>query len=256
MYFSRYHFTTCTQSIGYPGKPPPLLNILMLTPEDIKRKTGEFAAGFVQSGMSIGLGTGTTVYWLIQALGKRCKEGLDLVVVPTSTQSEKLAKEAGIRTGSLNDIDRLPLAIDGADEIDPAGQLIKGGGGALLREKIVAAAADKLLIIADHTKLVDCLGAFPLPIEVVPFGYRQVMNRIGELGMTTSIRLREKEDRIFVSDQGHYILDCSFNRIIDASWLNTTIHDMPGVVETGLFIGMADEAIIGYDDGSLKTIKY
>src|SRR6266498_123419 len=146
--------------------------------EQAKKNAGVFAVDFVKQEMTIGLGSGTTVYWFVQELSKRIEQGLHVTAVPTSVQTEQLAKKAGIRISDLNEIDRLILTIDGADEIDPLGQLIKGGGGALLREKIVAAASNELIIIADSSKLVRQLGKFPLPVEVVPFGYKQVQRQI------------------------------------------------------------------------------
>src|SRR6266498_6050874 len=143
--------------------------------------------------MNIGVGSGTTVYWFIQELGKRIKEGLEITAIPTSSETERLAKKNGIMLSDLNEIDRLKLTIDGADEIDPLGQLIKGGGGALLQEKIVATASDELIIIGDSSKLVKQLGKFPLPIEVIPFGYKKVQEKIISSGLCNTVSLRQKE---------------------------------------------------------------
>ena len=228
----------------------------MLTLEEIKKNIGIYAVDFIKHEMEIGLGTGTTVYWLMQELGKRIKQGLKVTVVPTSEQTAQLAKKAGIVMSDLNAINRLALAIDGADEIDPQGQLIKGGGGALLREKIVAAASDKLIIIADNSKLVYQLGAFPLPVEVVPFGHKQAMRRIIQTALCKRINLRKKNDEIFITDHNHYILDCEFEKIDDASLLNNVLHQIPGVVETGLFINMTTKAIVGFDDGRVEVISF
>lgn len=155
----------------------------MLSADEIKKALGIYAADFVKQEMAIGLGTGSTVYWLIQELGKRVKQGLNIAIVPTSVQTQELAKEAGIRVTDLDTIISLPLTIDGADEIDTQGQLIKGGGGALLQEKIVASASNELIIIADSSKLVSQLGKFPLPVEVIPFGYKQVIQKIIHAGI-------------------------------------------------------------------------
>ena len=163
---------------------------------------------------------------------------------------------AGITLTDLHAIDRLSLTIDGADEIDPQGQLIKGGGGALLQEKIVAAASDKLLIIADGSKLVECLGKFPLPVEVIPFAHKQVERKIFNLNICKKMTLRQANGEIFVTDHHNYILDCECEKINDAYALNISLHLIPGVVETGLFIGMTDQSIIGYDDGRVEIIKY
>jgi len=228
----------------------------MLSPEEIKKNAGVLAADWVKHGMTIGLGTGTTVYWLIQELGKRIRDGLQVTAVPTSRQTAELAREAGIRVTDLDAVDNLVLAIDGADEIDSKGWMIKGGGGALLQEKIVAAAANELLIIVDQSKLVEVLGKFPLPVEVIPFGHRQVRSRILAAAAASSVLLREKDGKPFITDHGHYILDCSYERIGDAPALNSTLHMMPGVVETGLFINMAAHALIGREDGTVEVVHF
>src|ERR1044071_8128397 len=145
----------------------------MLSQDDIKKQLGMYAADLIKPGMKIGLGTGSTVYWLLKELGERKKQGLDFTAVCTSVQTQKILDEEGISYLTLDEVDRLQLTIDGADEVDPAGNLIKGGGGALLQEKIVAAASDELIIIADSSKLVQQLGKFSLPVEVIPFGYKQ-----------------------------------------------------------------------------------
>ena len=206
--------------------------------------------------MTIGIGSGTTVYWLIQELGKRVTQGLNIKAVPTSKQTSDLAKQAGITVLDLNEVDRLLLTIDGADEIDKRGDLIKGGGGALLQEKIVAAASDELVIIADHSKLVERLGKFPLPVEVIPFGYKQVEKKIIDSTKCKKVSLRKKEGDVFVTDHQHYILDCDYGAIHDAAALNTALHLIPGVVETGLFIKMANKAVIGFENGKVELIKY
>jgi ribose 5-phosphate isomerase A len=229
---------------------------MLLTQEEIKKNAGIYAADFIKSEMVIGLGTGTTVYWLIEELGKRVEDGLNLTVVATSDQTAQLAKNAGIIVSDLNAINRLTFTIDGADEIDPEGQLIKGGGGALLKEKIVASASDELLVIADSSKLVEKLGKFPLPVEVVSFGYKQVIEKIIQTGVCKKVTLRKKSNEIFITDLNHYILDCEFEKIDDAFSLNNLLHLIPGVVETGLFIKMATKAIIGYEDGRVEVISY
>jgi ribose 5-phosphate isomerase A len=228
----------------------------MLPPEEIKKNTGIYAADFIKHEMTIGLGTGTTVYWLIDELGKRTSQGLKVTVVPTSEQTAQLAKKAGIILSNLNNIDRLALTIDGADEIDPQGNLIKGGGGALLKEKIVAAASDEVIIIADSSKLVQQLGKFPLPVEVIPFGYKQVIHQIMQTDFCKKVSLRSKNDEIFITDLNHYILDCECEKIDDASSLNSVLHVIPGVVETGLFINIASKAVVGYEDGRVEVIIY
>jgi len=219
-----------------------------------KQKAGEYAATLIEDGITVGIGTGSTVYFFIYALAKRIKEGLQVTGVTTSSQSQQLATELGIHLMDLNDVQQIDITVDGADEIDKDLQLIKGGGGALLQEKIVAAASKKLVIIADESKLVNQLGKFPLPVEVIPFGWKQTMKQIQELGCEKII-LRSKEQQTFVSDQGHYILDCYFEKIANAVSLNQQLNIIPGVVENGLFINMANSAIIAYSDGSIKTIN-
>lgn len=224
--------------------------------DEIKKKVGVYAADLVKRGMTLGLGSGSTVYWLIEELGRRVAQGLEISAVPTSLHTAQLATKAGIPLSDLNDIDHLLLTVDGADEIDLQGQLIKGGGGALLQEKIVASASDELIIIADSSKLVQQLGRFPLPVEVIPFGHEQVAQKIIATGFCKKISLRLKNDKVFITDHGHYILDCYCERIQDASALNIALHLIPGVVETGLFINMASSAIIGYEDGKIGEINY
>ena len=224
----------------------------MLTQEEIKKKLGKYAAGLVPGDTTIGMGTGSTVFWLIQELAIRVRNGFSLKIVPTSIQTKKLAAEAGIGSVELNEVDSLPLTIDGADEIDDHFQLIKGGGGALLQEKMVAAASKKLIIIADETKLVKQLGHFPLPVEVIPAGWKQVQKKIVAAGCSKA-ELRKENNQAFVTDNGHYILDCHFEKISDATALNTAIHLLPGVVETGLFINMATAVIIGRADGTIEA---
>ncbi|HET9825325.1 MAG TPA: ribose-5-phosphate isomerase RpiA [Chitinophagaceae bacterium] len=224
--------------------------------ENIKRNVGIYAADLAKQGMVIGLGSGSTVYWLIQELGKRVQQGLKISAVPTSKVTAQLAKEVGISLTDLNEVHALPLTIDGADEIDGKGQLIKGGGGALLQEKIVAGASAKLVIIADNSKLVRHLGKFPLPVEVIPFGYEHVQRRIVEMGICKKISLRKKDSDIFITDHHNYIMDCECENISDPIAFNISLHLIPGVVETGLFINMANQAVIGFDDGRVEVINY
>lgn len=219
-----------------------------------KQKAGDYAATLIEDRLTVGIGTGSTVYFFIHALAKRVKEGLTIKGVTTSLQSQQLALELGIDLIDLNDVEQIDVTVDGADEIDEDLLLIKGGGGALLQEKIVAAASKKLLIIADESKLVKQLGKFPLPVEVIPFGWKQTMKQIQELGCE-KIEIRSKEQKTFVSDQGHYILDCWFERINAPAILYQQLNNIPGVVENGLFINMADNAIIAYKDGSIKTFR-
>src|SRR4051794_15708694 len=191
----------------------------MLNNDEIKKRAGTYAADFVKNGMTIGIGTGSTVFFLIQELGKRVQQGLQLTVVPTSNKTESMAKELNISIADLNHVDKLALTIDGADEVDRQLQLIKGGGGALLQEKIVAAASEELIIIVDQFKMVEHLGKFPLPVEVIQFGYKQVERKILLMGCS-KVELRQKENQSFITDHKHYILDCYFEKIISPASLN------------------------------------
>ncbi|MDA2164537.1 ribose 5-phosphate isomerase A [[Bacillus thuringiensis] serovar konkukian] len=215
---------------------------------NLKQLAGEYAAYFVKDGMKIGLGTGSTVYWTIEKLGERVKEGLSFQAVPTSKETEVLAQQLNIPLISLNDIQSLDLTIDGADEIDSNLQLIKGGGGALLREKIVASSSKELLIIADESKLVTHLGTFPLPVEIIPFSWKQTESKIQSLGCQTTLRLKNNET--FITDNNNMIIDCIFpNHISNPTHLHTELKMITGVVETGLFINMTSKAIIGTENG-------
>lgn len=223
----------------------------MLTQDDIKQKLGTYAANFIVQDMLVGLGTGTTVYWLLKELGKRKKQGLNFTAVCTSVQTQTILTQEGIEYCSLDDVDSLQLAIDGADEVDEQGDLIKGGGGALLQEKIVESNSDALIIIVDEKKDVQTLGKFPLPVEVITFGWKQVQQKIKNTYNIVA-SLRQKEGKPFITDHQHYILDCYFDAIKDPQQLNIDLHLIPGVVETGLFVGMATKIITGYANGDIK----
>lgn len=227
----------------------------MLTNAAIKELVGTQAAELVQSGMTIGLGTGTTVEWLIKALGKKISSGLEIRAVSTSRASSKLAQEYNIQLIELNDAAKIQLAIDGADEIDPQLQLIKGGGGALFQEKMVAAAAEEFVVIADHAKMVKQLGAYPLPVEVMIFNWKQVEKQLTKLFQHTQKLRMKKDGAPFVTDHGNYIIDISFDTIGNPDAINQALHNIPGVIETGLFIGMARKALIGYPDGQTEWIE-
>jgi len=222
----------------------------MLTQEEIKKQLGKYAADLIPANATIGLGSGTTIFWLISELANRRQQGLNLNIVPASSETKHLAEQAGITTVDLNDVASLPFTIDGADEIDENFQLIKGGGGALLREKMVAAVSEKLIIIADESKCVSQLGRFPLPVEVIPSGWKPVQKKILAIGCKKA-ELRKQNGQPFISADGHYILDCHFEEINDAMALNNSLHLIPGVVETGLFLNMTDTVIIGYGDGRI-----
>ena len=228
------------------------LYLVVLSTDEIKKKAAVYAADLIKNEMVVGLGTGSTAYWLIEELGRRVNEGLRINVVPTSKKTQTLATELNMPVIDLNSIDKISLTIDGADEVDSQLQLIKGGGGALLQEKIVAAASEQFIVIVDSSKLVHHLGKFPLPVEVIPFGYKQVLQKILAIG-SEDVILRKRNDQPFITDHGHYILDCFFEKINDALSLNNILHNMPGTVETGLFINMANKVIIAFPDGKIET---
>ena len=217
------------------------------------------AAGLVHSGMKVGLGTGSTAAWLVQHLGQKVREeGLRIQGVPTSTRTSELAKKVGIEIITLDEAGWLDLTIDGADEFDADFALIKGGGGALLQEKIVAMASDRMIVIADADKEVTRLGAFPLPVEVIPFGMNstrisieRTLEALGYPGAKISTRM--EGDRLFVTDEGNHILDLHINAITNAKALSLALNQLPGVVENGLFIDICSSVIIGHSDGSVET---
>ena len=218
-----------------------------------KKLAAEKAVEYVQNGMNIGLGTGSTAYWAIQSIGSRVKQGLEVKAVATSGQSELLARELGIQVVTFAAIDHLDVTIDGADEIDEKLNLIKGGGGALLREKIVGSATRLYIIIADESKLVSQLGSFPLPVEVVQFGWELTLKQLQKLGGSPKIRLTDNKP--FITDNGNYIIDCSFGTIPQPHLLHQQINSIPGAVENGLFLHMANIAILGNSDGTTTMIK-
>lgn len=203
-----------------------------------KKEVGEKAAEYVKDGMIVGLGTGSTVFYTIVRLGELIKQGLSIRGIPTSVQTEKLAQESGIPLVSFHEVDHIDVAIDGADEVNPELALIKGGGGALLREKIIANAADTFIVVADSHKIVPKLGAFPLPVEVVPFGFEVTMKYVQGLG--TKPQLRLADGKPYITDNGNYILDCTFPEIMEPEKLERELNMIPGVVENGLFNKMAD----------------
>jgi ribose 5-phosphate isomerase A len=212
--------------------------------EDMKRAAAAAALELVEGGMRLGLGTGSTAWHFVDLLGARVAAGLDVICVPTSERTRAQAESLGIPLTTLEEAPELDLAVDGADEIDPRLDLIKGGGGALLREKIVAAASRRMVVIADASKCVERLGAFPLPIEVNLFG----------IGATA--RLVDANGAPFLTDGGHAILDCALGAIPDAAELQRRLLLVPGVVETGLFVGICDRAYIAGPDGvALRNVS-
>lgn len=218
-----------------------------MSPEQLSKKmAGEKAVEFIKKDMLIGLGTGSTVHWTIQKLGKLVKEGLNVQAIPTSKATEKFARDAGIPLTTFDQVKELDLTIDGADEISAKLDLIKGGGGALLREKLVAISSRKRIIVADSSKLVTHLGKFALPIEIVPFSWERTLERVLSLGC--QIELRKSEAVPFITDNGNYILDCKFAEITDPMSLHQQLKLLPGVIETGLFVQLAHLIVVGYPD--------
>ena len=227
------------------------LNVNM---DELKRQAAARALEHVRDGMKLGLGTGSTAKHFVELLGERVRAGLNVIGVPTSEATRVDAVRCGIALTTLDDIDRLDLTVDGADEIDPALNVIKGGGGALLREKIVAAASDRMIVIADDSKWVEVLGRFPLPIEVIPFGLAATQRAIGwafaEAGVSGHIAVRRGRDgHVFVTDSGHWIVDAFLGQIPDAARLAGLLSVIPGVVEHGLFVGLVSVAMLAGPDG-------
>lgn len=226
------------------------------TSEALKRSAAHDAVERLTSGMVVGLGTGTTSAYAIEEIGRRIRSGAlrDIAGVPTSNAAHHLALELGIPLVTLESHPVVDITIDGADEVDPSGRIIKGAGGALLREKIVASAANRMIVVVDETKLVDRLGgAVPLPVEIVAFGWQTVIERIAAIGCAP--RLRFAASTPFVTDGGHYIADCVFAGGIDAPAIEARLKAITGVVETGLFIGLASEVVVGRPGGVEVLIR-
>lgn len=222
--------------------------------DQLKRRAAEAAVGYVRQGQIVGLGTGSTAKHVVLALGEKVRAGLAIKGVPTSTETAELAKRQGIALLNHDEAWPIDVAIDGADQVDPRLNLIKGGGGALLREKIVAAAAKQFIVVVDASKLVPALGGtFPLPIEVAVFGWRSTERQIQEVsdafGYGGKVLLREKGGQPFKTEAGHYILDLHVPRIDDPAGFETRLNEIPGVVETGLFVGRTDIVIVGTQQG-------
>ena len=236
------------------GKARGELRLGLLTmSDDLKRHAAEAALAYVENGMRLGLGTGSTAAHFVTLLGRRVAEGLHVTGVPTSDATADLARQSGVPLATLDEMTELDLAVDGADEIGPGLALIKGGGGALLREKIVANASRRMIVIADAAKQVPELGAFPLPVEVVAFGMSATVLAVeraaNELGLAPAIDLRHRNGEVLVTDSGNHILDASFGRIPDPEALAHRLAEIPGVVEHGLFLGFADLALIASANG-------
>ncbi|MBS7543000.1 ribose-5-phosphate isomerase RpiA [Ancylobacter oerskovii] len=221
----------------------------------MKRQAAALALESVRGGMKLGLGTGSTAKHFVELLAERVAQGLDVVGVPTSEQTRALAEKLGVPLGTLDEHPALDLTVDGADEVGPGLALVKGGGGALLREKIVAAASREMIVIADASKKVETLGAFPLPIEVVDFGIAAVRRGIAAAakaaGCQGVLTLRRRADgHVFVTDQGNLILDAAYGEIPDPAALAAQLSNVPGVVEHGLFINLASRVILAGPAGA------
>lgn len=217
------------------------------------------ACEFVESGMRVGLGTGSTAAWLVRCLGELVRDdGLKIMGVPTSLRTAELAREFGIEVMSLDEAKWLDITIDGADEFDGDLNLIKGGGGALLQEKIVATASDRMVVIADAGKEVETLGAFPLPVEVIPFGWQSTQALIEEILISMDVlgrksALRMNGDTPYITDEGNHILDLHLKRIGNAGQLALVLNQVPGLVENGLFVDICDSVVIGFGDGRAEV---
>lgn len=219
---------------------------------DGKQAAGYKAVEWIEDGMTVGLGTGSTAYWAIMRIGERVKEGLKLKAIATSKASEKLAREQNIPLYEAADIPHIDITIDGADEVDPQMALIKGGGGALLREKMVAKHSEKLIVVADDSKDVPYLGTFKLPIEVVPFASEWTISQLrGKYGVPMEFRRSDKG--IYLTDNGNYIIDAAFGRIDQPEKLAGELKFLTGVVDHGLFVDIAHTVIFGYQDGRISV---
>ncbi|UTO28844.1 ribose-5-phosphate isomerase RpiA [Bartonella harrusi] len=227
--------------------------------QQLKKMAAAKALEFVKDGMRLGIGSGSTVNEFISLLGERVAGGLQVTGVATSLYSEQLCRQFGVPVTTLEHIPELDLDIDGADEIGPQMSLIKGGGGALLREKIVASASRTMLVIADETKIVKTLGAFALPIEVDPFGMHVTRKAIGkaadDLGLSGEIVLRMNGENPFETDGGHFIFDAFWGHIVQPKLLSNALLAIPGVIEHGLFLGLASCAIVAMADGQIKVLE-
>jgi ribose 5-phosphate isomerase A len=221
-------------------------------PESAKEAAGVKAAELIENGMKIGLGTGSTAKYFIQALSERCKQGLQIQAASTSKATESLARTAGIPLLASEEIVQLDLAIDGADEIDSAKRMIKGGGGALFREKIIASSSREMIVIVDESKVVQQLGRFPVPVEVFPFGCHATRRKLEEKGFAGKWR-KQPDGSFFVTDNGNYIYDIAYPGLCGNPERDDAIlHAIPGVIETGFFLGMAGRVIIGFLNGRIE----
>lgn len=219
-----------------------------------KAAAGKMAAELVQNGMIIGLGTGSTAAYVIAHLIERCHQGLQMKAVASSKQSDHQAMSGGIPMINVDEVVRLDMTIDGADEIDHEKNMIKGGGGALLREKILAYMSDEMVVVVDESKVVKQLGAFPLPLEIIPFGYRATVDHLAQMGYSGKMRKTENQT-LYITENSNYILDVQLSKGFSPEKVNQEICSIPGVVETGLFLGMAGRVIIGQKDGHVRALS-
>jgi ribose 5-phosphate isomerase A len=218
-----------------------------------KRAAGVAAANLIEQGMVVGIGTGSTAAYFTDALIQRCRTGLSVSAVATSKSTAERARQGGIKVIDIDAVSTIDLAVDGADEIDPQKRMVKGGGGALLREKIVASNAKEMIVVVDETKLVDRLGNFGLPVEIIPFGHTHTLRQIHEHGYACTLRMRHKSDP-YITDNGNYICDLEFEEPMqDPDELAQELSRIPGVVETGLFLGLAGRIMVGYTDGHVEV---
>ena len=219
-----------------------------------KQLAAEKAISFLDNGMTIGLGTGSTAYWAIEKIGEKVKkEGWNIKAIATSIVSEEPARGLGIPIFDFSSISTIDVTIDGADEVDPKLQLIKGGGGALLREKIVATNSKQMIVVADESKWVETLGKFPLPVEVVHFGWERTFYKLQMLGCEAKRRMKGTDP--YITDNGNYIVDCAFGEIKDPPLLQELVNAITGVVDNGLFIHIASKLVLGFNNGETRVIS-
>lgn len=217
-----------------------------------KESAAKAAVNFIQNGMVVGLGTGTTAFFFIKHLIERCKQGLTVQAVATSKRSYEQATAGKIPMLDIEKLTSIDITVDGADEIDEKKRMIKGGGGALLREKIVASMSKEMIVIIDKNKRVKCLGKFPLPVEILPFAHRSTLNKIEQLGYQGNLR-EDSQGKIYVTDNGNYIYDIAFEHLCDNPERDDErLRSIPGVLETGFFFHLAGRVITGFDDGHVE----
>lgn len=218
-----------------------------------KKIAAEHAVESIQNGMTVGIGTGSTSAFAIEAMGKKVQQGLSIKAVASSIRSEEAAENLGIKLVPFSEVDTIDIYIDGADEVDQDLNLIKGGGGALLREKILAFNSKDFLVIVDSSKLVENLGKFLLPVEIIPFAMELTLKQLQKLGCTTTVRM--DNGKPYITDNRNIIIDCDFKKIEQVDQLHYSINSIPGVVENGLFTrSMVSKVIVGYDNGEVKVI--